>query len=69
VDRDQVDEVARTLADAPAAAMWLAKESLLEAGELPLAAALRADRYRLFMLSDTEEKKASHAAFADRRTA
>lgn len=65
----RADEIARTLADVPPAALRLAKESLAQAADLPLAAALRVDRHRLFMLSDTAEKKASHAAFANRQSA
>jgi enoyl-CoA hydratase len=68
VERDQLDarveELAATLAGQPTASVQLAKEAILEAPEVPLASALRADKYRLFVLSDTEEKKASHAAFA-----
>lgn len=70
VERDaldaRVDELATTLAAQPTAAVQLAKEAILEAPEVTLPIALRADKYRLFVLSDTEEKKASHAAFATR---
>jgi enoyl-CoA hydratase/carnithine racemase len=73
VPRDQLADrataIAETLAAAPPAAQRLAKESLLQAAELPLAAALRVDQYRLFMLSDTAEKKERHAAFAAERSA
>jgi enoyl-CoA hydratase/carnithine racemase len=62
-------EIAEVLAAAPPAAQRLAKESLLQAADLPLAAALRVDQYRLFMLSDTAEKKERHAAFAAERSA
>jgi enoyl-CoA hydratase len=65
----RADEMAAILAAAPPAAQRLAKESLLQAAEMPLAAALRVDQYRLFMLSDTAEKKERHAAFAAERSA
>ncbi|MCW0211798.1 MAG: enoyl-CoA hydratase/isomerase family protein [Pseudonocardia sp.] len=65
----RADEIAQALAAAPAAAQRLAKESLSQAAEMPLAAALRVDQYRLFMLSDTPEKKERHAAFATERSA
>jgi enoyl-CoA hydratase len=65
---ERATEIAATLAATPPAAQRLAKESLLQAAELPLAAALRVDQYRLFMLSDTAEKKERHAAFAAERT-
>ncbi|MQA16539.1 MAG: 2,3-dehydroadipyl-CoA hydratase [Pseudonocardiaceae bacterium] len=66
---ERATEIAEILAAAPPAAQRLAKESLLQAADLPLTAALRADQYRLFMLSDTAEKKERHAAFAAERTA
>ena len=71
VPRDQLEsralELATTLAEMPAAATHLAKESINVAQELPLQSALLADKYRLFVLSGTDEKKASHAAFAEGR--
>lgn len=71
VSRDQLEsralEIATTLAEMPAAATQLAKESINVAQELPLQSALLADKYRLFVLSGTDEKKASHAAFAEGR--
>lgn len=60
----RVRELAEKFASLPVASLRLAKESLGESADLPLEAALRADRYRLFMLSETEEKKSAHAAFA-----
>lgn len=60
----RVEELAATLAAQPTASVQLAKEAILEAPEVPLSSALQADKYRLFVLSDTDEKKASHAAFA-----
>lgn len=62
-------ELAAALAAQPTAAARLAKESILEAQDLPLSSALRVDKYRLFALSGTDEKKQSHAAFANRAKA
>ena len=64
---ERVKEIAGLLAAAPTAAVVLARESLSAANEMPLAAALRADQYRLFMLSGTPEKEAGHAAFRERK--
>jgi enoyl-CoA hydratase/carnithine racemase len=70
VPRDEltgrVTELATSIAGFPTAAVQLAKEAVLEAPEVPLATGLRVDKYRLFVLSGTDEKKASHAAFATR---
>jgi enoyl-CoA hydratase/carnithine racemase len=65
--RARVREVAEILAAAPPASIILARESLAVANEMPLSAALRADQYRLFMLSGTPEKEAGHAAFRERK--
>jgi len=59
----RVAEIAADLASRPIAALLLAKESLSEAGDVPVQSGVRADRYRLFMLSETGEKKSAHAAF------
>ena len=45
------------------------KESINQSYDLPLAAGLMADKYRLFVLSGTPEKEASHAAFRERGSA
>jgi enoyl-CoA hydratase/carnithine racemase len=65
----RVEEIATVLADAPRASIILARESLAAANEIPLSLALRNDHYRLFMLSGTPEKEASHAAFRVRKAA
>lgn len=61
---ERAAEVAAALAGFPSDAVRLAKEGLAEAHDVPLAVALRGDRYRLFSLIESEAKKASHAAFA-----
>lgn len=63
---ERTKEIAAQLASLPPAALQLAKEAIREAPEVSLPTALQADKYRLFVLSDTEEKKASHAAFSSR---
>jgi enoyl-CoA hydratase/carnithine racemase len=60
--------VAQTLADLPVAAVRLAKQSIISAMDMPLRHALVADNYKLFILSGTDEKKASHGAFAESRS-
>ncbi len=58
-------EAAQTLAALPPAAVRLAKQSIINAMEMPLRQALTADNYKLFILSGTDEKKAAHGAFAE----
>jgi enoyl-CoA hydratase/carnithine racemase len=62
-------ELATALADVPPAAVQLCKESINQSYDLPLSAGLMADKYRLFVLSGTPEKEASHAAFRERGSA
>lgn len=63
----RAEELAATLAGQPMAAVQLAKQAILEAPEVPLSSAIRADKLRLHALSGTEEKLAAHAAFSDRK--
>jgi enoyl-CoA hydratase/carnithine racemase len=62
-------EIAAVLADVPPAAVQLTKESINQSYDVPLSAGLMADKYRLFVLSGTPEKEASHAAFRNRDAA
>lgn len=57
-------EIAAGLAEAPAAALLVAKDGLRECEEMPLQQALRHEQYLLYSLLDTEEKKQAHEAFA-----
>lgn len=71
VERDvlyrRAEELARTLFAQPMAAVQLAKQAILEAPEVPLASALRADKLRLHALSGTEDKLVAHAAYGARK--
>jgi enoyl-CoA hydratase len=71
VSESQLEErslaIATALADQPHIAVRLAKESIAEASDLPLSAALRTDKYRLFALSSSNEKEELHAAFGTRK--
>lgn len=70
VPRDQLGaramELATALADVPPAAVQLCKESINQSFDVPLSTGLMADKYRLFVLSGTPEKEASHRAFRER---
>jgi enoyl-CoA hydratase/carnithine racemase len=57
-------EIAEGLAEAPAAAVLVAKDGLRECEEMPLQQALRHEQYLLYSLLDTDEKKQAHEAFA-----
>ena len=48
--RDRAMELATEVAQHPHDSLWLAKESLVEAWEMPLSVALKVDRYRSFPL-------------------
>ncbi|MFT3853425.1 MAG: enoyl-CoA hydratase/isomerase family protein [Ilumatobacteraceae bacterium] len=63
----RANELARSLAALPPAAVRLAKQSIIDADDVPLRQALKADNYRLFILSGTDEKKSAHGAFAEAR--
>ncbi len=65
----RADALATALAEVPPAAVQLTKESINQSYDVPLATGLMADKYRLFVLSGTPEKEASHAAFRNRDAA
>ena len=66
---DAALELAARIAAQPPLAVLAAKEAILRAHELPLAAGLEFERRAFFMLFSTEDQAEGMAAFTDKRPA